>query len=299
MRRMKNYTWDLCAHRLLTDKKDKIYCRALNKIGDIEFGNCEFCPLWDGMSGEIRCVYYDFLEMEDNKSPLQQKRYIDGLIKSGFAKEFPEFACGGKNTNFAGLLNLPNWNDDEWKCVEEAYLFAAKAHKGMKRKGSEIPYFVHPMEVAYYAMLLSGRSDVVAAAVLHDVVEDTKYSLSDIVNLFGMQIAELVACESENKREDIPKNESWRVRKEEFLQHLADSAIEVKMIALADKLSNVKSILKDWKVIGDDIWNRFNMKDSRQHEWYYRSVATYTKELSDHSLWKEYLEICNFLFGSK
>lgn len=296
MDKTKKYTWDLCSHELMADKKGKIYCRALNCVGTLERGNCEVCPLWDGLCGEIRCQYYDFVELEQERTPTEKKRYIEGLIQAGFTKEFPDFVCGSGKTNFASLLCLSDWDDDEWECVEKAYQFAAKAHKGMKRKGTDIPYFTHPMEVAYYAMLLSGKSEVVAAAVLHDVVEDTKYTSSDIERLFDEQIAELVAYESENKRDNMPKEESWRVRKEEFLEHLATAPISAKMIALADKLSNVKAIKKDWEEIGDDIWNRFNVKDSRQHAWYYLSVAELTKELSGHTLWQEYQETCEQLF---
>lgn len=299
MRKDQKYTWELCEHWLMEGPKGESYCRALHAVGPVEVRNCEVCPLWNGLAGKIGCVYYDFSEVVERKLPMDEKRYIDGLIKAGFAEEFPCFVANNGKGSFYGLVSLPDWSVEEWECVEKAYQFAAKAHKNMKRKGTDIPYYTHPMEVGYYALLLSHKSDVVAAAVMHDVVEDTKYTLDDIKERFGEHIADLVSSESENKREDMPKAESWHIRKKEFLEHLEVASIEAKMIALADKLANVKAIKRDWEAIGDEIWNRFNVKDPKQHAWYHFSIAERTRELASYALWQEYLEVCNQLFADR
>ena len=292
----KSFTWKIKTHRLPLDKKGKLYCRALNSITGDDVCICQYCPLWDGNARELGCTYYDFEEISDSMLPKERKQYTDGVIKAGFTQEFPSFVSDTESINFSGVLDLPKWTKEEWLLVERAYQFAAQAHKGMTRKGTKIPYFTHPVEVAFYAFELSKDPEVVAAAVLHDVVEDTKYTISEIEQMFGYRIAELVRYESENKREDIPKDISWRIRKEEFLEHLAVAPIEAKMIALSDKLSNIKAIQRDQEQIGDEIWNRFNQKDKEKHKWYYCSVATLTQELDDFKIWKEYNEICNKIF---
>lgn len=299
IRKDQKCTWELCEHRLMIGPEGESYCRALRTVAPLEIRNCEVCPLWNGLASKMGCVYYDFSEIAYERSPMDEKRYVDGLMKAGFTEEFPSFVSDEGESPFYGAFSLSEWSVADKECVEKAYQFAAKAHKGMKRKGTGIPYITHPMEVAYYALLLSQRSDVVAAAVLHDVVEDTKYTLKDICALFGEKIANMVASESENKREDMPKAESWHIRKAEFLEHLTEAPIETKMITLADKLANVKAMKRDWEAIGDELWNRFNVKDPKQHAWYHFSVLECTRELSYHALWNEYMEVCTQLFFGK
>ena len=176
--------------------------------------------------------------------------------------------------------------------------FAVDAHSGYTRKGSGSPYIVHPMEVAAIVSTMTLDDDVLAAAVLHDVVEDAGVSIETIRNFFGPRVAELVASESEDKRPDLPKSETWKIRKEETIEHLrATTDIAVKMITLADKLSNLRATYQNYMVIGDEVWNQFNMKDKSLHGWYYSEILKALSELSGYPVWQEYKWYVNALFG--
>ena len=180
---------------------------------------------------------------------------------------------------------------------DRAIEFAVKAHSCAVRKGTETPYIVHPMEVAAIVATMTNNADVLAGAVLHDVVEDTEYTAQDIRAEFGDKVADLVASESENKREDLPSSETWKIRKQETLDHLEHAPVEVKMITLGDKLSNIRAIYRDYSVLGDKVWERFNQKDKVEHAWYYRGVAERLGELSDTFAYREYVEMVGKVFG--
>ena len=94
--------------------------------------------------------------------------------------------------------------------LHKAIIFAVKAHAGMVRKGTDIPYIVHPMVAASIAARITSDQEVLSAAVLHDVVEDTPTTLEQIEAAFGKRVVELVAAESEDKMPNIPASESWK-----------------------------------------------------------------------------------------
>lgn len=171
---------------------------------------------------------------------------------------------------------------------EEAILFAVKAHEGQTRKGNSIPYIIHPLEVASICAAMSDDLELMAAAVLHDTVEDTDTTLEEIEAKFGHRVAELVASETENKRPELPAAETWRVRKEESLEELSrakDPA--VKMLWLADKLANMRSFYSAWKDKGHNLWQDFNQKDPAQQAWYYRNIIAKLEEFKGLSAWNE------------
>ena len=174
---------------------------------------------------------------------------------------------------------------------------ATAAHHGSYRKSTDIPYILHVMEAAVIVGTMTTDPEVLAAAVLHDTVEDTPLTIEDIRAQFGNRVAALVADESENKREGIPAEQTWRTRKEETLNHLRHAGTEAKMIALGDKLSNIRAISRDYDCIGDKLWERFNQHDKAQHGWYYSSVADILSELSDFAAWKEYKYLVAKVFG--
>ena len=180
---------------------------------------------------------------------------------------------------------------------DKAIHFATDAHAGMLRKGTRIPYILHPLEAAAIVGSMTDDVEVLSAAVLHDVLEDTGTTLEQLRYVFGDRIADLVSAESEDKRKDQPASESWRIRKQETIDSLkSETRVEVKMIALGDKLSNIRAIHRDYLAIGDLLWDRFNQKDKSQHAWYYRAVADAIKELSDHLAWKEYDDLVRKVF---
>ena len=182
--------------------------------------------------------------------------------------------------------------------VSEAIAFAVKAHDGMRRKKSSSPYILHPMEAAVIVGTMTDDQDIIAAAVLHDVVEDTGITIEEIEERFGKRVRELVASETEDKRDHLPPAETWRIRKEESLAELQNAEDPaVLMVWLGDKLANMRSLYRDWKVEGDAMWHRFNQKDPAQQAWYYRSIAALTQRLSDTPAWLEYKTLTELVFG--
>ena len=182
--------------------------------------------------------------------------------------------------------------------VSEAVAFAVQAHDGMRRKKSEVPYILHPMEAAVIVGTMTDDQSVIAAAALHDVVEDTDITIEEIEERFGKRVRALVESETEDKRADLPPAETWRIRKEESLEVLKNTDdMGVLMIWLGDKLANMRSIYREWKREGDAMWQRFHQKDPVQQGWYYRSVASLTERLSDTAAWIEYKTLTELVFG--
>lgn len=180
--------------------------------------------------------------------------------------------------------------------LDSAIIFAVNAHRGQLRKGSNAPYILHPMEVAAIVGSMTEDEEVIAAAVLHDTVEDTAATLEEIKEQFGSRIAELVAAESENKRENSSPSATWKIRKEETIAHLKTATAEVKMLTLGDKLSNIRSICRDYETMGDALWQRFNQKDKNEHRWYYKSIADCLYDLCDYPAYKEYVSLVEKVF---
>ena len=182
--------------------------------------------------------------------------------------------------------------------VSEAIAFAVKAHDGMRRKKSDVPYILHPMEAAVIVSTMTSDQNLIAAAVLHDVVEDAGVTIEEIEEKFGSRVRELVECETENKREDLPPSDTWRIRKEESLDVLKNTDdIAVLIVWLGDKLANMRALYRDFKIEGVDMWQRFNQKDVNEQAWYYCSIAKLTERLSDTSAWIEYKTLTELVFG--
>ena len=182
--------------------------------------------------------------------------------------------------------------------VSEAIAFAVKAHDGMRRKKSEAPYILHPMEAAVIVGTLSDDQNLIAAAALHDVVEDAGITIEEIEEKFGKRVRELVGSETEDKRAELPPSDTWRIRKEESLSVLAKTDdLGVLMVWLGDKLANMRSIYRDFKIEGEAMWQRFNQKNSSEQAWYYRSIVKLTERLSHTSAWLEYKTLTELVFG--
>ena len=180
---------------------------------------------------------------------------------------------------------------------DDAAAFALYAHAGVKRKAGNTPYVLHPMETAAIAATMTDDEEVLAAAMLHDVLEDAGMTADMLTQRFGARVAALVQSETENKRRDLPPAQTWRLRKEESLRELEKcDDVAVKILWLSDKLSNMRSFYRLFRKEGKALWTRFNVKDERQHAWYYRSVARLTKELSAHSAYEEYCALLGIIF---
>ncbi len=145
-------------------------------------------------------------------------------------------------------------------CFERALIFAVEAHRDQTTE-KNTPYIVHPTETASVA---AGRAE----------------DLEVIAAEFGEPIAGLIQAVSENKREAQPKEKTWELRKQETIDALnKEKGLSVKMLAVADKLSNIRTIYRDHLVLGNRLWARFNQKDPKIYAWYYRSVPEAAKDL--------------------
>ena len=184
--------------------------------------------------------------------------------------------------------------------VSEAIAFSTKAHDGMRRRKSQAPYVLHPMEVGAIIGTMTDNQEVIAAGILHDVVEDAGITIEEVGEKFGPRVMELVAAETENKREDLPPEETWRIRKEESLEKLRTSDdLGVLMLWIGDKLSNIRSIYRDFMIEGNAVWDKFHQSDVNVQAWYYRSIMKYTERLSHTVAWIEYKTIVEKIFGTE
>jgi len=175
--------------------------------------------------------------------------------------------------------------------IHEAIIFAARKHAGQVRKGTDIPYITHPMEVMQILMSESSYSnDVIIAGILHDTLEDTKTSPSEILNLFGEEVLKLVVAESEDK------SKTWKERKQATIDSLADASWRVKLVCLADKLSNLRSMSSDIAIVGEKLWERFNASKN-DIEWYYRKIIDMYHNTGPTKMFEEYNALLKEVFG--
>ena len=183
---------------------------------------------------------------------------------------------------------------EESKIIFDAIEFAAKAHSGQFRKGTKIPYIVHPLGVAKLLIELDSSEEVIVAGILHDVVEDTHITIEEIKKHFGKKVADLVYGASEPNRQD-----SWKNRKQHTIDFLESASMESLMLGCADKLHNITSIRKDFEKHGGAFWNRFSRPKNDQ-KWYYKSlVGVFESRLNGEpgiSLFKQFKAEVNRVF---
>lgn len=182
--------------------------------------------------------------------------------------------------------------------IEESIIYAAIMHQGKVRKFSGTPYILHPLEVAQIISTMTDDEDVITAGILHDIVEDTDGTLGEIKKRFGKRVAELVDSESENKYPGEKRSDTWKRRKGESLLVLKNSQdIGVKILWLADKLANIRSLAGLYSEEGEKIWRGLNQSDPNEHLWYYRSVAEIVElSLNRTGAFKEYIKHINFIW---
>ncbi len=186
------------------------------------------------------------------------------------------------------------------KLLDDAIIFATKAHAGVARKGKTRPYILHPLEAMVIASTLTENEEVLAAAVLHDTVEDTDVTKANIEAAFGGRVADLVVAESEDKREHLPAESTWATRKKETIEALKTASRDIKLICLGDKLSNLRELSRDYADRGDALWERFNQKDKAMHCWYYTSLYEILRdEFGDVPAVREYGSLLEKVFGWK
>lgn len=247
-------------HIVTADNEGSFYCRAVS--GELNYKKGQYvcgrgCPCFVKCGGgEFICRY-----KEEEGEPLLFPR-VEGLDQQ----------------------------------LYKAYAFAAAAHRGQVRKGTNVPYFTHIITTMNYAMELTEDREVLTAAILHDTVEDTPVTIDEIRQGFGERVAFLVEAETENKRHDRPAEDTWEIRKQESLLRLRDMPREVKVITLADKTANAESLVRERRLRQEVCWDKFNQKDKLKQEWYFRESANMLKELSNTSVMEQYLAYIDEIF---
>ena len=180
--------------------------------------------------------------------------------------------------------------------LDRAIVFAVRAHAGTERRGKGFPYIVHPMEAVSIVATMTADQELLAAAALHDTVEDTDVTVEQLRAEFGDRIATIVSEESDSLPEDVSEEASWHARKQAAIDRISRTSREAKMVALGDKLSNMRAIARDYAVRGDSLWNLFHEKRRSEHAWHYRGLADALRELEGTYAFQEFERLINQVF---
>lgn len=180
--------------------------------------------------------------------------------------------------------------------LDRAIIFAVQAHHNTERRGKGFPYIVHPMEAVEIVATITADQELLAAAALHDTIEDTDVTVEQLREAFGDRVAELVHAESDQFTEGVSEEDSWHDRKQAAIDRLAAASHDAKIVALGDKLSNMRAIWRDYQTQGDKLWNIFHVKDKASHAWHYRGLAESLKELQDTFAYQEFVRLINEVF---
>ena len=180
--------------------------------------------------------------------------------------------------------------------LDRAIVFAVQAHHNTERRGKGFPYIIHPMEAVEIVATITPDQELLAAAALHDTIEDTDVTVEDIRREFGDRIADLVHAESDQFTEGVSEEDSWHDRKQAAIDRLAAASHDAKIVAMGDKLSNMRAIWRDYQTKGDELWHIFHAKDKASHEWHYRGLADSLSELKDTFAYQEFVRLINDVF---
>ena len=177
--------------------------------------------------------------------------------------------------------------------ISKAVMFAVLAHEKQKRKGTDIPYILHPMEAAIIVSQIKYDSDLICSALLHDVAEDSHLSKKSISTMFNKKIADLVFFQSEDK------SKSWKERKQHTITELSKlKDDDIKIVCLADKLANMRAISRDFHTLGDSLWKRFNVSDKNEQGWYYKGLCDSLASLAIYQPYQEFKALVNEVFNT-
>ncbi len=156
---------------------------------------------------------------------------------------------------------------------DEALLFATEKHRAQVRKGSGVPYVSHLLGVASLVLEHGGDEDEAIGALLHDVIEDQDVTEDDLIRKFGPRVAEIVVGCTDGVPDALTgKKPPWKERKEAYIAHInASLATSIRLVSAADKLHNIRSIITDYRTLGEELWSRFS--GGRETIWYYRALA--------------------------
>lgn len=207
--------------------------------------------------------FYDYFE-----SSLMMS-YFSSITKEEAADMVEEWI------SLAGV-DTDNKNKVDNARLNQAIYFATERHAGQFRKGTTTPFIVHPMETMTILASMKADTDLLIAGILHDTVEDTNTTIDEIRILFGTEVAKLVGEHSEDK------SKTWEERKEKEYNDTCSAPIRLKKLVLADKLANLRSIYRDYKDVGNELWDRFSAGAGKQ-AWYYGKMVDALYELQHYA----------------
>lgn len=174
--------------------------------------------------------------------------------------------------------------------IHKSIVFATMAHAGQKRKASDVDYISHPMEVMEILSGLNVSIELRIAGILHDTVEDTPVTIEEIEKNFGSDVGRLVASHTEDK------SKTWHERKNHTIEFLKNADLEEMILALADLISNERSIICDIENIGEEIWSRFKAT-KEEEKWYYRGILDSVVKLKEYDKYCVAYEEAEYLFN--
>jgi len=180
--------------------------------------------------------------------------------------------------------------------LDKAIIFAVNAHKNQERRAKGTPYVVHVLEAVAIAETLTKDQEVMAAAALHDTVEDSNISPEEIEKEFGPRIRKYVEMETALIPEGKTEEETWRERKQLSIDNIKKGDKDAQIVAMGDKLSNMRAIHRDYLMIGDELWLRFHEHRKSEHEWHYRNLLASFDKLEGTAAYAEFLTLLNMVF---
>jgi len=182
--------------------------------------------------------------------------------------------------------------------VDKAIKFAVDAHANTERRGKGFPYVIHVLEAMEIVATLTNDPELLAAAALHDTVEDTDVTVDQIRSIFGNRVAAIVDCESDKFEAGVSEEDSWRGRKQAAIDRLKNASMDSKIVAMGDKLSNMRAIARDYQKQGDELWSLFHAPGGKaDHEWHYRNLAASLSDLSGTPAFSEFVNLIGDVFG--
>ncbi|SES70172.1 HD domain-containing protein [Methanococcoides vulcani] len=186
--------------------------------------------------------------------------------------------------------------------LADVFAFVSYEHRNNTRK-SGVPYISHPMDVASILIKEDAPSELIFAGLLHDIVEDTDVDLVTIRRRYGPAVGDYVEAVTEpaelRQAAEGDKAQTWKERKQYTIKRIGRASSEIRLLACADKLANIRDLISDIKQDGDDFWSKFNAPKDEQ-EWYYRSMleafTTGPQNIADTRAYRDYKDCVDELF---
>ena len=169
--------------------------------------------------------------------------------------------------------------------IQKAIDTAVKYHRGQYRKGYDfkMPYVTHAMATAEILKRYTDDVEIISAGILHDTIEDTNYTRSQLIKDFGKRTSKIVLCVTENisLKKKLGGLKSWKIRKQGYLDNIRRAPIECVMVSCADKIHNLSTLSEQHKALGKRIWKKYNAHP-QEHLWFFTELGkVYKKKLKN------------------